>query len=183
MKPLLYSPAIVTPKEVCLGKVGQPLGKKREAHGCAQGIHYGPPGRAGHRWPDTPHLTIRRCGVDRIGVRGTGKREVGVRIKNESVGIGHQASPTRGVGDSIANCDPWTFALTNACDLTDYAVGFQVTSERALTESETNVKTTTHKDTKVACPIVPPRGSFMIPNIGTTLAYSGWLMNSAMIRM
>jgi hypothetical protein len=106
-----------------------------------------------------------------------------VCVEGEPIGIGVQTSPRSETADTIAECDEWTFAFTEACDFTDHPVDFQVASTRTLAESATNVKKMTHKDDKVSFPIFPTNASLMMPNIGTTLTYSGWLMNSAKIRM
>lgn len=101
---------------------------KGEADGGVHGIQIVRPGRASPSWPNTSHLTIRRCDIDGIVVGGTTKREVGVRIDSDSIDVGELTSPTGKAAKTVVNQDVWTFAFAEACDSTDHPVNFQVAS-------------------------------------------------------
>ena len=143
------------------------------------------PGRASPPRPDTSHLTIRRWDVDGLSVGLTAKREVSMGVQGESIGIGQQISPGHETADTVANRKERTLAFTDACDVAHHLMDFQVASgDCALARiRRPRIKTATHKDVKVLNPMIPTKGSLTKPNIGMRLLYSGWLMNSAMIRM
>lgn len=61
-----------------------------------------------------------------------------MRIDSESIGIRKHVNPNIEAAKTSVHRDPWAFAFTNAPNCTDYLVGFQGASERALAEAVRN---------------------------------------------
>jgi hypothetical protein len=119
------------------------------------GVHHGFPGRTSLSGPDTSHLAIRRWDVDGVGVGSTAKREVGVGIQGESIGIGQEVgSSGDGTNVAVGNRDIRTLPFTNARDLTYHPVDFQVATPTPVNGVQCQrKKNATHKD------VAPPQSS------------------------
>lgn len=74
-------------------------------------------------------------------------------------------------------------AFAGTRDPLHHPVDFKVATPTPSMEFNASVKkkSVTHEDVKTSSPTVPTNVSLMVQNIRTTLAYSGWVMNSAKI--
>ena len=103
-------------------------------------------------------------------------------VEGEAVGARNKVVPV-GLGDeAVVDGEHRSVAGANASDAADGLVGAQV-AVRHLSVEFTGAHRQTHKLRIWAAPMVLVWASLRKLNIGMTLAYWGWVMNSVRVRM